>query len=51
MALGTTHRQTQEDLTGCFHPIRDIVGEVFLRDRAAFVRDHVVAIETRRDQL
>ena len=46
MTLSTPKGQTEENLTCCFHAIGNIIREIFFRNRATFMGNHVIPIET-----
>ena len=51
VTLRAAERETEHGLTERLHAVRVVVGEILLGDRAALVRHHIVALETRGDQI
>ena len=51
VALGTAECEAKHRFAKRLDSIRIVVGEVLVWDGAAFVRYHVIALETRRDQV
>ena len=51
VALGAGHRKAEKDFTGGLDPVGGVVRKILLGDSAAFVGDHVVAVESGRDLL
>jgi len=46
VTLSTPKGQTEENFTRCFHAIGNIIREIFFRNRATFMGNHVIPIET-----
>ena len=51
VAATAVERLTEPDRSGCFHAIGGVFSEELLRNDAAFLVDHVVAIEAGGDSL
>ena len=51
MALRAAHGQAHPNRPRRTHPIDDVLGVVLLRNCAAFKINHVIAVESRRDQV
>ena len=51
VALGAAERQAEDALAERLDAVGVVVGQVLFRDGAAFVRDHIVALEAGGDEL
>ena len=51
VTLRAAERETEHGFTERLHAVGIVVGEILLGDRAALVRHHIVALETRGDQV